>query len=162
MNSILTSLPIVLPIVQEWAEKQESLILKDGMPLSEFQMTDARRAGVKYPEKIRIKRVDQLPLPDHEEIVFMAKQVGLFSGRMSSLSLGYGIWILPEAWDHRLTLVHECVHVGQHEKLGGLHIFLSEYLRECIDPGYPFGRMEQESVVISKDICKPDTLQLPR
>jgi len=154
MNSILTSLPLVLPIVHAWAEKQHSIILEEGIPLTESQLDDARRAGVAFPEKIRISPVEELPQPENEELMFMARQVGLFSERSYSLSLGYGIWLRHEVLEDRLTLVHECVHVGQQEKLGGLRPFLNEYLRECIDPGFPFGRMEQESILVSRDICK--------
>jgi hypothetical protein len=161
MNSILNSLPNVLPIVCDWAEKQEMIALEEGMPLTESQLADARMAKVAHPEKIRVNLVDKLPQPDHEELMFMAHQVGLFSERTTSLSLGYGIWLLPEAWTDRQALVHECVHVGQHEQLKGLRPFLGEYLRECIDPGYPFGRMEQESILVAKDICKAITAKLP-
>ena len=152
---------MVLPIVHAWAEMQESLALKNGVRLTEPQLNDARRAGVTFPEKIRVMRVHQLPQPDHEDLVFMARQVGLFSERATGLCLGYAIWILDAAWDNRLAWVHECVHVSQHEKLNGLRPFLNEYLRECIDPGFPFGRMEQQSLIISRDICKPPTTKLP-
>jgi hypothetical protein len=161
MKSILNSLPILLPIVYAWAEKQESIILAEGIPLNESQLTDARRAGVRHPEKIRIKRVEKLPEPENEDLMFMARQVGLFSERMTTLSLGYGIWFKYDLWDDRPALVHECVHVAQHEKRKGLRPFLAEYLRECIDPGYPFGRMQQESILVTKDICKPLTTKLP-
>jgi len=161
MKSLLSTLPIILPVVYAWAEKQESIILADGLALTEAQMADARRAGVICPEKIRLCRVEKLPEPENEDLMFMARQVGLFSVRSTSLNLGYGIWLLHDSWEDRKALVHECVHVSQHEKRGGLRPFLSEYLRECIDPGYPFGRMEQESLLVTKDICKPPTGPLP-
>jgi hypothetical protein len=161
MKSILTSLPLLLPIVHAWAEKQHSIIMEEGVPLTESQLEDARRAGVACPEKIRVSHVEKLPQPDNPELMFMARQVGLFSERAYSLCLGYGIWLMHEALEDRLTFVHECVHVGQYEKLGGLRPFLNDYLRECIDPGFPFGRMEQESILVSKDICKPATTKLP-
>jgi hypothetical protein len=86
--------------------------------------------------------------------MFVAKRIGLFSSRAAGLTLGYGIYLTYGSWDDRPTLVHECVHVGQYERLGGIRPFLSVYLRECIDPGYPFGRLEQEAILITKDICK--------
>jgi hypothetical protein len=161
MKSLLTSLPNLLPFVFIWAEKQESLILAEGMPLTEAQMIDARRAGVACPDKVRITRVETLPEPDNDDIMFAAKQIGLFSTRSMSLTLGYGIWLQKDSWDNRHALVHEFVHVGQYEKLKGLRAFLGQYLRECIDPGYPFGRLEQEAIIVSKDICKPLTVKLP-
>ncbi len=57
--------------------------------------------------------------------------------------------------EDRYALVHECVHVGQHERLNGIRPFLNEYLRECVEPGYPFGHLEQEAIRVARDICKP-------
>lgn len=50
--------------------------------------------------------------------------------------------------------MHECVHVAQYERFHGIRPFLNDYLRECIDPGYPLGRLEQEAILVSRDICK--------
>jgi hypothetical protein len=36
----------------------------------------------------------------------------------------------------------------------GLRQFLDHYVRECIDPGYPFGALEQEAILVSREICK--------
>jgi len=154
MKSLLNSLPTFLPLVYIWAEKQECIILEEGTPLTESQVADARRAGVTYPEKIRVLRTEILPQPDDDELMFLALQIGLFNERFSGMTLGYGLCLRQDAWDDRQTLVHECVHVGQYEKRGGIRPFLSQYLRECIDPGYPFGRMEQEANLLAKDICK--------
>jgi hypothetical protein len=162
MKSILSSLPKLMPIVYDWAEKQESLLLAEGVPLTESQLSDARRAGVNHPEKIRLSLLKKIPEPENEEITFLAKQVGLFKDGFSGMTLGYAICLKEESWNDRYTLVHECVHVSQHEKLNGLRSFLCEYVRECIDPGYPFGSLEQEAVVLAKDICKPTTARLPR
>jgi hypothetical protein len=154
-SSLLTSLPLVLPAVCSWAEKQESIILQDGVALTEAELADARRAGVAQPEKIRVLRLEELPRPDNEEILFLAKQVGFFQTRSSGLALGYGIYLANAFCHDRYCLVHECVHVGQYEKSNGIRPFLGEYLRQCIDPGYPFGQLEQEAIRVAKDICKP-------
>ncbi len=154
MSSFLNSLPAILPTVHVWAEKQEALILESGDPLTGSELADARRAGVAQPEKIRVLRVDTLPLPDNEDIRFVAKQIGLFSHRVAGITLGYGICLSREFHQDRLTLVHECVHVSQYEKKGGLLPFLTDYLRECIAPGYPFGALEQEALLVSRDVCR--------
>jgi len=154
MSSFLSSLPVLLPVVQAWAEKQEIIVLEAGAPLTESQLADARRAGVAHPEKIRALRSETLPFPENEDIMFVARQVGLFSNRSTGMTLGHAICLAHAAWDDRHTLVHECVHVGQYERLGGLRPFLSQYLRECIDPGYPFGGLEQEAILVSREICK--------
>ena len=45
----------VLPLAAEWAEAKEQVVLKNGVPLSDSQMDDARRVGVIHPEKVRIR-----------------------------------------------------------------------------------------------------------
>ena len=154
MNSLLTSLPLILPIAYAWSEKQEAIFLAEGIALNEGQLADARKAGVICPEKIRVLRVESLPQPENEDVKFIARQLGLFSERASGLAVGYGICIRHGFWEDRYALVHECVHVGQYEKRKGIRPFLDEYLRECIEPGYPFGFLEQEAIRMAKYICK--------
>ena len=154
MNSLLTTLPLLLPPAAAWVEKEELIICERGTPLTESELADARRARVVHPEKIRVMRVETLPQPEDEDMMFVARRIGLFSSRSAGLTLGYGIYLTYGSWEDRHTLVHEFVHVGQYERLGGVKPFLSIYLRECIDPGYPFGRLEQEAILITKDICK--------
>jgi hypothetical protein len=154
MKSILADLPKFLPTVTAWAEKIETTILAEGKPLTPSQIADARKAGVAHPEKIRVCLVDDLPEPDNEEILFLAKQIGLYSSHSTSLTLGYGVTLRPDVWESRRALVHEFVHIGQYEKRGNLKTFLGDYLHECIDPGYPFGSLEQQAILISKEICK--------
>ncbi len=129
-------------------------MMEQGAPLNEAQVADARRAGVQAPDKIRVIRVETIPQPEHEDVMFIARHIGLFSTRSAGITIGHGICLRHGFWDDRAVLVHECVHVGQYEKLGGVRPFLSVYLRECVDPGYPFGRLEQEAILIAKDICK--------
>jgi len=154
MNSLLTTLPVLLPVAYAWAEKQELIIMQEGTALSEDQLADARQAGVVQPERIRVIRSEVLPQSENEDVVFIAKTIGLFGPKSTGISVGYGICLKYGFWDDRLVLVHECVHVAQYEKMGGIRAFLNVYLRECIEPGYPFGRLEQEAIHVSKDICK--------
>ena len=154
MNSLLTTLPILLPVAVAWVEKQEVILLERGVPLNEAQVADAKRVGVKEPGRIRLVQVDTLPQPENEDVMFVAKHIGFFSSRSISLALGYAICLLPETWTNRPQLVHEFVHISQYERMGGIRPFLSVYLRECIDPGYPFGALEQEAILVAKDICR--------
>jgi hypothetical protein len=157
MNSFLTSLPLLLPIALAWTEKQQVAILEKGRPLTDNEQNDARRAGVRHPEKIRVQNVDILPCPEDEEVMFVARRIGLFSQGSVGLTLGYGIYLRFGHWDNRAVLIHECVHVGQYERLGGPRPFLEVYLRECIDPGYPFGALEREAILLTKELCKADS-----
>ena len=154
MRNPLASLAAILPITCAWAEEQETLILEKGILLDKAQLSDAYRAGVMYPEKIRLLQVETLPPLENEDLMFLAKQIGFFSAVSSGLALGYGICLRHDFWNDRYALTHECVHVGQYEKLKGIRPFLNEYLRECLEPGYPFGHMEQEAIRVARDICK--------
>ena len=154
MNSLLTTLPILLPVAVAWVEKQEVLLLERGVPLNDTQVADAKRVGVKEPGRIRLVPVDALPQPENEDVMFVAQHIGFFGNRSVSLALGYAICLLPEAWTERTQLMHELVHISQYERMGGIRPFLSVYLRECIDPGYPFGALEQEAILVAKDICR--------
>jgi hypothetical protein len=42
-------------------------------------------------------------------------------------------------------VAHELAHVVQYERFGGIAPFLRAYFRECLDPGYPLGPLEQEA-----------------
>lgn len=149
-------MPVILPFAVEFAEQHETLVLRRGEPLSEARLADAKQAGVQYPEKIRIMAVDELPLPKLEEALYIAKRMGLFQSNSAALTLRYGIYLRKEFWVDRLTLVHELVHVAQYERMGGIKPFLEAYLLESLDPGYPFGRLQQEAILVAKNICKSD------
>ena len=159
MNSLLTSLPALLPLAYAYAEKHEALLLQNGIPLTADELDDARRAGVKKPEKIRRQCVLGIPEPENGEVLFAARRSGLFQLESSGLAVGHGIYLRQDVWNSRQILVHELVHVGQYERLGGIRPFLDIYLRECIDPGYPFGALEQEAILVAREICKsgPET-----
>jgi hypothetical protein len=156
MNSLLSSLPSVLPQAYAYAEKHEALILEKGLPLTDAEQHDARCAGVQHPEKIRRLCVLSLPEPENSEMLFMARRSGLFQPGSCGLTVGHGIYLRQDVWNSRAVLVHECVHAGQYERLG-LRGFLDHYLRECIDPGYPFGALEQEAILRSREICKSNS-----
>src|SRR5277367_2269960 len=111
MNSLLNSLPKLLPLAYDYAEKHEALILERGIPLTAAQLADARRAGVRQPEKIRRMHVTSMPEPEDSFVLQAAKRSGLFQNGSSGLTLGHGIYLRDDAWDSRIILVHECVHV---------------------------------------------------
>jgi hypothetical protein len=154
MNSLLNSLPTLLPVAYAFAEEQEAHILKHGESLTEFGLADARRAGVKSPERVRILKVDFLPRPENEDAMFVAGRIGLYQPHSTALTFGYAICLRRDFGNDRQLLVHELVHVAQYERLGGVRPFLNVFLRECIEPGHPFGRLQNEAMHVSKDICR--------
>ena len=122
------------------------------MPLCESNLSDARLMGVEHPERIRLLRVVGIPLPGNPVLMFAARITGLFSPHTAGMALRYGIFVRQDCWGDRRLIAHECVHTAQYERLGGFSGFLSCYLRECLETGYPAAPMEQEAIVRSAEI----------
>jgi hypothetical protein len=136
----------LLPLACSWAEEQERVILRDGVPLSAGQTADARKVGVAQPERVRLLKVASIPMPDHPDLRGAAEATGLISPQTIGLTLRYGIFIRSDCWNDRRLVAHELVHVAQYERLGGIQPFLRQYLHECLTVGYDAAPMEQEAV----------------
>ena len=145
-------MPFCLPLAVRWASQQEQKILRVGVALDESQRTDARLMGVARPEKVRLLKVDQVPLPANRLLRWAAKRTKLISSDTAGMALRYGIFIRSDCWQMRRLIAHECVHTAQYERLGGIEEFLSLYLRECLELGYPSGLLEQEAFLKSQQI----------
>ena len=146
-------LQVLLPVACEWAEEQEGIILRYGVPLSTAQTADAIKIGVDYPEKVRLLKVTRIPAPDRRNLCTAADATQLMSPLAGGLTLRYGIFIRADCWDDRRLVFHELVHTLQYERLGGLQQFLQQYLYECITIGYPAAPMEQEAVATTTKLC---------
>ena len=139
-------LKMLLPMACAWAEEQETIILRDGVELTPSLLEDAQRVGISKPHRVRLRVVEQMPLPPHPVLRGAAEQLGLISPLTIGLTLRYGIFIRSDYWGDRRLVVHELAHVAQYERLGGFRAFLERYLDECIrPPGYPFGPLEEEA-----------------
>jgi len=143
----------ILPLAVQWAKAKERVILKHGTVLSPQYMQDAKSVGLKYPERVRIYEVPQIPIPKHPILKAVAEATQLLSQATIGISLGHGIFIHDNFSDDRYTIVHELVHTMQCEKFGGLHPFLKKYLWECLEIGYPQAPMEQEAIRLADKIC---------
>jgi len=146
---------LILPLASEWAEAKEKVVLKNGDPLSNLQIEDAKRVGVIHPEKVRIFKVPQIPFPLKSAV----EATQLITPSTVGLTLRYGIFIYgifihSDFSDDRCLIVHELVHTSQYEKLGGFLPFLRKYLLQLINIGYPDAPMEQEAIKIAENICK--------
>jgi hypothetical protein len=145
----------LLPLACSWAEKQEAVILRDGVALTASQLADARRIGIVHPERVRLRVVDEIPMPSHPLLRQAAETTGMLSPLTAGLTLRYGIFIRADCWGDRRLVVHELAHTAQYERFGGFRPFLEQYLRECImPPGYPFGVLEQEAKRVEGEICQ--------
>lgn len=143
----------ILPFAVEWAEAKEKVILKHGTALSPQYMEDAKSVGVKYPERVKIYEVPQIPVPKHPILRAAAEATQLISPATIGISLGYGIFIHNDFSKDRYTIVHELVHTMQFEKFGGFYPFLKKYLWECITIGYPEAPLEKEAVRMASEVC---------
>jgi hypothetical protein len=149
----LQQLHALVPKACAWAEDQERLILTNGVALSSLQLADARAVGVKSPERIRLLRVDTMPLPSDPILHQAAQLTGLLTPNTIGLTLRYGIFIRDDSWDDRPLLTHEFAHTAQYERLGGFFPFLWQYLTECVVGRYPNTPMEHEAVAAAKRVC---------
>jgi hypothetical protein len=147
-------LKLILPLACSWARKQEEIIIRDGVSLTEPQLADARRVGITLPRRVRLLVVDEVPLPLFPVLRRVAENTGLISPDTLGMTLRYGIFIRSDYREDRRLLVHELAHTAQYERLGGFAPFLKEYLRECLTPpGYPFGPLEQEAIRVGHAIA---------
>lgn len=135
------------------AKEQEQKILMNGTPLSDSQIEDAKIIPVKYPERVRLLRVNQIPLPEDPELKFVLQAIQLITPYTAGLTIQYGIFIRNDSWNNREIIMHELIHTSQYERLGGIQQFLNQYLTECIQYGYPQAPLEQEAIKRTKLMC---------
>lgn len=132
---LLVVLPQLLPSAIAWAQAQANDAATVGLPLNESQLAVARKVGVQYPEQIRVKLVDQLPMPEEPMLKQAAIETGLLGPHMAGLTLGYGI-LICRGHDTVRLLSHECRHVYQYETLGSIATYLPVYLQQIAEVGY--------------------------
>lgn len=138
------AITVVLPVAWAWARRQESIILRSGVSLSVAHANIAKGLGVVCGERIRLRAVSRVP-PVNKMLRHVGGRLGIVSDNTIGLTLRYGIFIREDYWGDRRLLVHELAHVAQYERLGGFRAFLKQYLKECLEPGYPFGELELEA-----------------
>lgn len=139
-----TALPILLPKAVKWAEQQQMDILASGRALTPDEIKIARAVGVTEPEKIRIKIVEAIPVPDDPVLASAAIQTGLLAPDTAGLTLFYGIFIRRGTFNSAL-LAHECRHVYQYEQRGSISTFLQEYIPQVLTAGYLGSALETDA-----------------
>ena len=152
MNILLQHFDTLLPLATEWATAQEQMILESGEPLTSQGLIDAKKMGVIYPERIRLLKVASVPIPANPLLQQAAKATNLISPHTGGMAIRYGIFVRQDCWNNRSLIAHECVHTSQYERFGGISEFLFQYLRECIEIGYPAAPLEQEAVIKCRTI----------
>jgi len=125
-------------------EAEQKRALDQGTALSPAALDDARAAGVRMPESIRVCAVPEIPQPGHPKIKQLAAEVGLITPQTIAITFGFGIFVRAERAHEREILVHECAHVAQYEKLG-VEGFLMQYVVQIFKNGYDNAPMEREA-----------------
>lgn len=146
-------LNFALPLATAYAEEQEAMVLRDGVALTPEQCDDARRVGVKNPERVRILKVAAIPVPKELVLAKANAYVGMIGPQSTTLNFGYAIFIREDRWADRTALVHELVHVAQGERLGGINEFVKTFLKECLTVGHANSPLEREAVELTKKVC---------
>ena len=136
---------ILLPLAVGWARRQERRILRLGVPLTESEIEDARALGVREIARVRLLKVNVMPLPGASALRGAARTLGFDPDATCGITLGYGIFIREDCWRHRALIAHELAHTAQYERLGGIEPFLRKYLSECLTVGYVDSPLEREA-----------------
>jgi hypothetical protein len=152
-GALVSQFEVLLPLAADWAMEQEERILRDGVPLSEEEISDARAVGVKEPERVRLLPIDAIPSPTHPVLQAACHATNLVPAVPRGLTLHYGVFVRSDCWRDRALIVHELAHTAQYERLGGIEPFLRQYLFECATVGYSASSMESEAITAAARLC---------
>lgn len=129
-------LPVMVPRVMEWAEHVSAATLRVGTPLSRDLQDLARRSGVRHPERIRMRVLEGIPLPEEPMLRAAAGSVGVAQSDAAGMTLGYAV-IVHRGYERDLRLLsHEFRHVAQYEAAGGIRAFLAVHLPHLLQFGH--------------------------
>jgi hypothetical protein len=152
-----TSFEQLLPLAYQWTKAQEELVLAHGTALSPQHMADARLAGVRDCERIRILVVDRIPLPEGGELAEAARRAHIITEDTRCVGFGHAIIIRAEAWGDRELLLHNFVHIAQCERSGGLEPWVKQYLVDRQNSAsFTVSSLEEEARRIAREICAAD------
>ena len=149
----LDQLEQLLPLAAEWAADQERRVLCEGVPLSAIEMADAKAIGVRNPERVRLLRVESVPVPAHPMLRAAAASMNFLTSAPSGLALNYGIFLRADHWRDRALIAHELAHTAQYQRLGGILPFLQTYIYQCATVGYRNSPLEMEALATAARIC---------
>lgn len=152
-QTTLDQLDQLLPLAAQWASEQERRVLCEGVRLTEAEMADARMIGVRNPERVRLLRVETVPVPRNPMLRAAAASIHFLSTAPRGLALNYGIFVRADHWRDRELIAHELVHTAQFQRLGGILPFLQTYIYQCATVGYPNAPLETEAIATAARIC---------
>jgi hypothetical protein len=152
-QSTFDQLEEVLPVAVQWAAEQERRVLCEGVRLSAIELADAKAIGVRNPERVRLLRVQTIPVPAHPMLRAAAASINFLTASPRGLALDYGIFIRADCWRDRSLIAHELVHTAQYQRLGGILPFLQTYIFQCATVGYPNAPLELEAIATAARVC---------
>lgn len=152
-QTTIDQLEQLLPLAAQWAADQERRVLCEGVPLSEVELADARAIGVRNPERVRLLRVDAVPVPVHPILKAASASINFITAAPRGLALDYGIFVRADHWRDRALIAHELAHTAQYQRLGGILPFLQTYILQCATVGYPNAPLELEASATAARIC---------
>jgi hypothetical protein len=152
-QTTLDQLEELLPLAAQWATEQERRVLCEGVRLSEIEMADAKAIGVRNPERVRLLRVQTIPVPAHPMLRSAAASINFLTAAPRGLALEYAIFVRADHWRDRALIAHELVHTAQYQRLGGILPFLQTYICQCATVGYPNAALELEAIATAERVC---------
>ena len=152
-QTTLDQLEELLPLAAQWATEQQQRVLCEGVPLNESELADAKAIGVRKPERIRLLRVDTIPVPAHPLLRAAAASMNFLTAAPRGLTLDNGIFVRTDHWRDRELIAHELAHTAQYQTLGGIMPFLQTYIFQCATVGYPNAPLELEAAATAERVC---------
>ena len=143
----------LLPLATQWVMEQQQRVLCEGVPLSKDELADAKAIGVRNPERVRLLRVDSIPVPVNPMLRAAAASINFVTAAPSGLALENGIFVRTDHWRDRELIAHELAHTAQYQRLGGIVPFLQTYLGQCATVGYKQAPLELEADAAAARIC---------
>jgi hypothetical protein len=142
---LAVELPRLLPLAVAWAEENSTLILRDGIPLSEQGTQLALLVGVKDYARVRILLVHSIPAPSDPVLQAACAQLQFLEPNTHGLTLGFGIFVKKGFETGRGLIAHELRHVAQYEQYFSIGAYLSDYIPELIRFGYAAAPLELDA-----------------
>jgi len=152
-QTTIDQLEELLPLAAQWAAAQQEWVMSEGVPLSENELADAKAIGVRNPERVRLLRVETIPVPAHPMLKAAAASIHFLTSAPRGLALDNGIFVRADSWRDRALIAHELVHTAQYQRLGGILPFLQTYIFQCATVGYPNAPLELEAAETTARVC---------
>ena len=154
-RSLVSQMAMLLPLAVDWVSEQQERIMREGVPLTGSEMFDARKIGIKMPERVRLLQVEAIPFPTNPLLRAACQATSLVPAAPRGLTAFYGLFIRSDYWRDRILIAHELAHTAQYERLGGIEPFLRRYISECTTVGYAKSPLEGEATRAASHLCVP-------